>query len=354
MKKINILNLTTSFVIGGAEKVILDLILSLDKDKFNASIIALSEHDDMLDEYLNQGVKAQKLNMGKNISDFYRVFKFLSHYIIENKVDILHAHLTHTLPFLTLLKIRHPRLKIVFTSHNTNVGGKHRELMIWLSKPFRNADIVFSKEMINKLYKKNTKVIINGVNIDKFNNASTKNSPFTFLTVGSVREKKNQIFLIECAQHLKAKGYDFVIDIVGGGKENQPLINKIAQEIKNNDVADCVRMLGLRNDIPDLLKTAHVMVLPSHHEGLPIVLLEAGAAKLPIISTPVGAIPDLIDEKSGYLADLDNFCNTMSHVYNNYQEAEQKAQQLAQKIDEQYSIKSMAKSHGALYLSLMR
>jgi len=208
--------------------------------------------------------------------------------------------------------------------------------------------------MINKLYKKNTKVIINGVNIDKFNNASTKNTPFTFLTVGSVREKKNQIFLIECAQHLKAKGYDFVIDIVGGGKENQPLINKIAQEIKNNDVADCVRMLGLRNDIPDLLKTAHVMVLPSHHEGLPIVLLEAGAAKLPIISTPVGAIPDLIDEKSGYLADLDNFCNTMSHVYNNYQEAEQKAQQLAQKIDEQYSIKSMAKSHGALYLSLMR
>jgi len=144
MKKINILNLTTSFVIGGAEKVILDLILSLDKDKFNASIIALSEHDDMLDEYLSQGIKAKKLDMGKNISDFYRVYIFLSNYIVENKIDILHAHLTHTLPFLTLLKIRHPKLKIVFTSHNTNVGGKHRELMIWLSKPFRNADIVFN------------------------------------------------------------------------------------------------------------------------------------------------------------------------------------------------------------------
>lgn len=274
-------------------------------------------------------------------------------YIIENKIDILHAHLTHTLPHMALLKIRFPKLKVVFTSHNTNVGGKHRELMIWLSKPFRSADIVFSKEMINKLYKKNTRVIINGVNIDKFKNKAEKNTPFTFLNVGSVRGKKNQIFLIECAQYLKSKGYHFVIDIVGGGAENQPLIDKISTAIKEEGVEENVRMLGLRSDIPDLLKTAHCMVLPSHHEGLPIVLLEAGAAKLPIISTPVGAIPDLIDESSGYLPLLEDFCKTMEVVYNNYQEAEEKALQLATKIDEQYSIKSMAKAHEKLYLSIL-
>ncbi len=353
MKKINILNLTTSFVIGGAEKVILDLILCLDKDKFNPSIIALSEHDDMLEEYVSQGVKAQKLDMKKSPKDFVRVYQYISHYITENRIDILHAHLTHTLPFLTLLKIRHPKLKIVFTSHNTNVGGKHRELMIWLSKPFRDADVVFSKEMINKLYKKNTRVIINGVNIDKFKSKAVKNTPFTFLNIGSVREKKNQIFLLECAKYLKSKGYKFVIDIVGGGVENQTLIDKISNLIEEEKLGNYVRMLGLRNDIPDLLKTAHCLVLPSHHEGLPIVLLEAGAAKLPVISTPVGAIPDLIDSTNGYLSSLKTFCQTMEVVYNNYEEAEEKSFQLAQKIDEKYSIKSMAKAHEDLYLSLL-
>ncbi len=352
MKKTNILFLTTSFVIGGAEKVILDLMLNLDKQKFDVSIIALAKNTDMLEEYVNSGIKTRKLDMGKNISDFIDAFKTLSHYIVENNIDILHAHLVHTLPFQALLKIRHPKLKVVYTSHNVDVGGKHRDLMTWLIKPFRNADIVFSKDMINKLYKKNTAVIINGVNIDKFKSDLPKNTPFTFLSVGSIRDQKNQIFLIECAKKLKEKGYDFVIDIVGGGKENQPLIDEITQSIIDNEVSDCVRMLGSRNDIPELLKTAHCMVLPSHYEGLPIVLLEAGAAKLPIVSTPVGAIPTLIDDTNGYLTTLDTFCDVMGEVYNNYPEALQKAQQLAQKIEDHYSIKSMAKAHGELYLSL--
>lgn len=352
MKKTNILFLTTSFVIGGAEKVILDLMLNLDKQKFDVSIIALAKNTDMLEEYVNSGIKTRKLDMGKNVSDFIGAFKTLSQYIIDNNIDILHAHLVHTLPFQALLKIRHPKLKIVYTSHNVDVGGKHRDLMTWLIKPFRNADIVFSKDMINKLYKKNTAVIINGVDIEKFSQKSIKNTPFTFLSVGSIRDQKNQIFLVECAKKLKDKGHDFVIDIVGGGEENQPLIDEIAQSIIDNKVSDCVRMLGSRNDIPDLLKTAHCMVLPSHYEGLPIVLLEAGAAKLPIISTPVGAIPTLIDKTNGYLTTLDTFSDVMGEVYNNYPKAQQKAQQLAQKIEDHYSIKSMAKAHGELYLSL--
>ncbi|MEE9326526.1 MAG: glycosyltransferase [Cocleimonas sp.] len=354
MKKTNILFLTTSFVIGGAEKVILDLMLNLDKQQFDVSIIALAKNTDMLDQYINSGIKTKKLDMGKNIGDVIAAFKSLSRYISKNKIDILHAHLVHTLPFQALLKLRHPKLKIVYTSHNVDVGGKHRDLMTWLIKPFRNADIVFSKDMINKLYKKNTAVIINGVDIEKFSQKSKKNTPFTFLSVGSIRDQKNQIFLVECAQQLKAQGYKFVIDIIGGGEENRVLIDKITQEITDKDVGDCVRMLGSRNDIPDLLKTAHCMVLPSHYEGLPIVLLEAGAANLPIISTPVGAIPTLVNESNGYLVALDSFCDVMSHVYNNYKEAEEKAQQLAHKINQQYSIKSMAKAHGELYLSLLK
>ncbi len=357
MKKINILNLTTSFVVGGAEKVILDLMLNLDKERFNTSVVALAKNPDMLEEYLSHGIKAKKLDMGRGsggVGEFFRVLKDLDHYITENKIDIIHAHLFHPLPFAALLKLKHPKLKIVFTSHNTDIGGKIREVITRLTKPIRNKDIVFSEDMITPMYKNNTAVIANGVDIDKFQTPATKSTPFTFLSVGTIRAQKNQVFLVGCAKALKDKGYDFVIDVAGGGAENSELIETIQQEIIKQDVTDCMRMLGARSDIPDLLKTAHCMVLPSHYEGLPIVLLESGAAKLPVITTPVGAIPTLIDANNGYLASLEEFCDTMEHVLTNPEEAAQKADRLADKIDQLYSIKSMAKAHSELYQSLMK
>lgn len=353
MKKINVLHLMTAFTIGGAEKVVLDLILNLDKKTFDASIIALSNNSDMLGEYLSHNINAEKLDMGKNVSSFFHALKYLDNYISEHEVDIVHVHLFHPLVFIPFLKLKHPKLKVVFTSHNTDIGGKLREVFTYLIKPFRSKDIVFSANMITTIYKKNTAVIANGIDIGKFQKYIPRKTPFTFLSVGTVRTQKNQIFLIKCAQQLKAKGYDFVIDIVGGGAENKALIETIQQEIVNQGVEDCVRMLGARNDIPHLLKTAHCIVLPSHHEGLPIVLLEAGAAKLPIISTPVGAIPTLIDDSNGYLASLDNFFDTMDTVYNNYQQAEEKAQRLVKKIEMYYSIESMVAAHGKLYQSLV-
>lgn len=354
MKKINILHITTALVVGGAEKVIIDLIRNLDKNVFNCSVLGLAKNDDMLDEFLSYGIDTEKLDMEKGIGHFFRVYRELDRYIIDNKIDIIHAHLFHPLPFATLLKLRHPKLKVVFTSHNTDIGGKLREIITYLLKPMRNKDIVFSESMINHMYKKNTSVIVNGVDIKKFQEVATKNTPFTFLSVGTIRAQKNQIFLVECAKHLKAKGYDFVIDIAGGGAENQKLIDTIKDEIIKQDVSDCVRMLGARSDIPDLLKTAHCMVLPSHFEGLPIVLLEAGAARLPVISTPVGAIPTLLDEKSGYLATLDDFCDTMETVYNDYDGTKHKAEVLSKRIDQNYSIDSMAKEHAKLYQSVMK
>ena len=89
MKKINILHLTTSFVVGGAEKVILDLMLNLDKESFNTSVIALAKNSDMLEEYLSHGIKAEKLDMEKGMGGFIKAFKYLDNYISENKIDII-------------------------------------------------------------------------------------------------------------------------------------------------------------------------------------------------------------------------------------------------------------------------
>ena len=105
MKKTNILHLTTAFVIGGAEKVVLDLLKNLDNQSFNVSIIALAHNTDMLQEYLDSGIKAEKLDMQKGFGGMITVLKYLDRYITENNIDIIHAHLFHPLPIASLLKI---------------------------------------------------------------------------------------------------------------------------------------------------------------------------------------------------------------------------------------------------------
>ena len=59
-------------------------------------------------------------------------------------------------------------------------------------------------------------------------------------------------------------------------------------DLGEQDLKDYIKLLGLRNDIPNLLNKSHCLLMPSLWEGLPIVILEAGASRLPVISTPVG------------------------------------------------------------------
>lgn len=116
-------------------------------------MIALAKNEDMFGEYLEPGLKAEKLDMAKGMGEFIRVFRYLDKYITENQIDIIHAHLFHPLPFASLLKAKHPKLKVVFTSHNTDIGGKAREIITKALKPLRNKDIVFSEDMITPMYK---------------------------------------------------------------------------------------------------------------------------------------------------------------------------------------------------------
>jgi glycosyltransferase involved in cell wall biosynthesis len=206
--------------------------------------------------------------------------------------------------------------------------------------------------MITKMYKKNTKVIPNGIDISAYDGNVEKNEKFTFISVGVLREQKNQLFLPSCASYLKDKGVkNFEIAIVGGADASGDMREEIHQEIVKYSVEKEINMMGARRDIPELLQKAHCFVMPSNFEGLPIALLEAGASLLPVVSTPVGAIPSVIDESCGYLSTLENFAKTMLEVVENQEKAQEKVKIFKAKIEKEFSIKSMAESHLEIYKS---
>lgn len=347
MKKINLLYIITGLGVGGAERVVLDLATYGNKEQYNIKVISLSKRKEMLEIFKEQGVDVVSLCKGNDFISFMQIVKFLNHFVRENKIDIIHAHMTHALIVSSMVKVSNPNLKIIFTSHSINLESKIRELLIFVLKLFRSVDILFSKEQLKFFYKKECQYIPNGIHIQDYELQIKKNDKFTFISVGRLEEEKNHKALINSVRSIKAK-YDFEVWIVGNGYLREELI----QLVKKYKLGNYVKFLGLRKDIPVLLNQAHCFVLPSLWEGLPMALLEAASAKLPIISTPVGSIPSLLNNDNAYLTDIEHLSKKMSEVMDNYEIALLKAQKLKEKIIENYSLESVVEKHEEIYKNL--
>lgn len=343
--KANILQLVTGLGVGGAERVVLDLSIGLDKLKYNNYVLSLSKKNEMLDIFKENNINVTSLNKNNSLKDFISMIFETKNFVKTHNINLIHAHMTHAMILAVIMKIFFPKLKIVFTSHNTTFGSKIRNVLIYILKPFRNIDILFSEEQRTSIYKNQYKVIPNGINTKPYQIKLNKFEKFTFLSVGRLDEAKNHLHLIDCAKDLADKNLDFEVLIAGEGSFR----NQIEKKISTYNLQDKIKLLGIRRDIKELMSQSHVFVMPSLWEGLPIVLLEAGASNLPCISTPVGTIPSLLNESNAYLTDNQNFSKTMEYVYNNYKEAIEKSKKLHEKVLSNYSIESIVINHELIY-----
>jgi glycosyltransferase involved in cell wall biosynthesis len=115
-------------------------------------------------------------------------------------------------------------------------------------------------------------------------------------TVGRVAVEKNHALLVDAAAPLLGPGTRLVI--AGDGA----LLAALREQVTRLGVADFVHLLGARRDVPDVLNAFDTFVLSSDTEGLPLVVPEAMATGLPVISTRVGGVPSVLDEgQTGFL-----------------------------------------------------
>lgn len=131
------------------------------------------------------------------------------------------------------------------------------------------------------------------------------NRPVRFIFVGWIVAEKGVRELISACELLRDSGRPFHMTLVGGGT----LLKELQQSIDAKGLADTVSLTGWvpPADVRDHIKQADVFVLPTYFEGFPNALLEALALGLPAISTPVGAIPDsLEDGVNGFLIEPRN------------------------------------------------
>jgi glycosyltransferase involved in cell wall biosynthesis len=135
----------------------------------------------------------------------------------------------------------------------------------------------------------------------------TKNTK-VFLNIGRLCDQKNQVMLLEAFNRLIDNDRDVVLLVIGNDETES---NEYLRKLKAMSNNERVHLLGLKSNVSDYLSCADVFCLSSLYEGLPITLLEAMAMKIIILSTPVGGIPDVIENNiSGLLSaevSLDSF-----------------------------------------------
>jgi len=355
--KIRILHLLTSLSIGGGEKAAFELAKYTNKKDFEVNVISIGKHTDMLMDFQENNIPILVVNPKHTSFRWWRIilltwvgYRTLVQEIKMYKPDILHAHMGHAIILATLIKIRFPQLKLVFNPQNYIMDTTIGSVVAYLFKWLRSADIVFSQDMAKGIYRKDATIIPNGIDTQIYNQRQSKFEQFTFICVGRLTKQKNQEVLMKPVSILKKEGYQFQLLIVGEG-EDRP---KLEQAILRYQVQDCVQLLGLRRDIPQLYNKAHCFIMPSLWEGLPLAMLEAASSQLPVVVTDVGSISSLVDADNGYIVeDLENIHQEMKTVMNNYEIALQKARRLKNKIKNEYDVTIIAHKHEALYTSLI-
>jgi len=132
-----------------------------------------------------------------------------------------------------------------------------------------------------------TVVIPNGVSLDRPRRRhADARAPVELLAVGRLQEPKDFVTLVRAARRLSGVR----VRIAGDGPDRPALEAELAR------LGAAVELLGERDDVPALLARSDVFVLPSRSEGMPMSVLEAMAAELPVVASAVGGVPELVSD----------------------------------------------------------
>jgi L-malate glycosyltransferase len=306
-----IAQLIDSLSVGGAERMQVTYVETALARGIVPTVIALGRHSNshLPKEIEKAGARLVEIT-GKNMVDPARFFRLVS-FLRRERFDVLHAHLTHAI-FLGCWAGLLTGTRVVATLHNVN-PDEHPTLEA-LSLVLGARKIIAVGNEVERAYRRRLPgrkidVVYNpvaaGVHVDDAEKYALRREltcdethPI-LLCVGRLEPQKGMADLLEAMALLHPKYPRAMLLIAGHGSLETELKNKIeALGLQN-----CVRMLGVRGDVLRLLAASDVFVNSSHWEGMPISVLEAMAASLPIVATRVGDVPNIVTPQTGLLVE---------------------------------------------------
>jgi glycosyltransferase involved in cell wall biosynthesis len=314
MKKIRILQFLSTAHLAGTELSVLSLVSRMNRERFDLEVCFLYSEGPVTNKFLSQNIKCYHLdyapaNILKVAVKLYKILKI-------GRYDVIHIYglkaniIGRLIGRLAGCKNIVAGLESIYPSNEEN---RLHFILDRLTLPFIKLYISVSKKGVNFLVKKGYphhifRVVYRGIDVKRLqvkkDNAllsEFESSGAIITSVARFEWPKDHKTLLLALNILKKKGLEFFCLLIGEGslkKETLELCDEL--ELKER-----VCFLGSRNDIPQIFSISDIFLLTSIFEGIPISIMEAMAARLPVVATDVGGISELVDDgKTGFLVPI--------------------------------------------------
>ena len=343
---------------GGAEKFVVDLATTIDKEEFDVCVVVTyGLNDNKYKEKLkNSNIKI--INVAHGTNRVWTIFELIKLFFRE-KPDVVHANIG-SLQYVLLPAFLSGVKKKLFTVHSMAyriAGGRMKRIYnlafhYFGFKPVGISQIV--TESIIQEYGMQSDLVAtvnNGIDIQKFApEASKMDGDITFINVGTLYYIKNHKYLIECFFEVHKANPKTKLIIVGDGELREGLDGLI----RKLNLENAVLLVGNQNDVAPYLKCSDIYVSSSLVEGLPLSILEGMACGLPVIANKVGGIPDIVNEgENGLLVELNDrqaFIEAMLSLANDNSKRKAYGKKSRDIVCSQWSLEQCVKGYEKLYL----
>ncbi len=309
--------------IGGSEKVMANLSIFFQKSNIDIHIITIEDGVTypFSGQLKNIGLLKNKSN---NIFNKLKRFLALRSYLQYNKFDFIidFRYRPNFLQELILIKLLYTT-KTIFTVHSSKINDylPNNSFLTHFLYHKASAIVAITKKMeiaiVSKHNLKNVKTIFNPVNLEEISRKKNESITINFEYIIAVGQYVNNIKqfdkLIECYSNSSLPSRNIQLVILGDGNlksqlKNIAIINKVEQN---------VHFLGQVSNPYAYLSKAKFLVLCSQYEGMPNVILEALACKIPVISFDCDSGPSemIVQNENGLLVDNQNW-NELKHAMN--------------------------------------
>jgi len=377
VNSVNVMHLSAYLAIGGASRSLINLLKTFYyMDDVNSRLFVLSddiaephrqtlEHQNIGFDYLNKQEMASK----------WLTLKKLLKTIKTHNIHIIHCDSLLPKKWSIILKTLMPGLKLVYTVRDTNIMNRSSAISKLAGNVFFNTHTAISQAVYDECVEcklKNVRKIYNGINIKDYLSEPRKTEDSSCLKIINVSRidypKKGQDVLIKALGECHKRGINFECLIVGsvGGdptdkKENQYEKNRIKfeeykQMIKELGIEDKVHFLGNRDDVPELLTQNDIFILSSRTEGFGLVIIEAMAAGLPVISSNIDGPGELITHnENGLLFENENHVDLADKIQylNNNRQRMYEIAKTGNEFSKNFDIKVVCKNFLNLYREIL-
>jgi glycosyltransferase involved in cell wall biosynthesis len=313
-RKYNIIFLIDGLGMGGAERLMVPILRNLNRDYFEPRVCVLhiKGGNPIADDLRALGIPVDLILVPylRDVTALPRLYRYLK----DVRADLVHTQLetADILGNIAAKFLRLPSVSTIHTMPSQNMKLKsrlHQDVELFVLRYFSNVVVSVSEEArkfyldISRIPPGKLLTIYNGIDLSHFENLDYQqerirtrqefgipNDAKLLVTVAVLREFKGIQFMIRALPAILSEDPNVYYLVVGNGSHRDSL----EQEVDKAGVRDHVIFAGQRSDIPQLLAASDLFVLPTLTEALPTVLAEAMAARLPIVASAVGGVPEMV------------------------------------------------------------